>query len=46
MNLPFLKIVGEIGQVTGGSVPTYNKFNGKQADDSRIFGSIGIRLSL
>lgn len=46
MNLPFLKIVGEIGQVTGGDVPTFNRFNGKQADDSRIFGSIGIKLSL
>lgn len=46
LNLPLLKIVGEIGQVSGGSVSTYNKFTGKQADASRIFGSIGIRLSL
>ncbi len=46
LNLPLLKIIGEIGQVSGGSVSTYNKFSGKQADASRIFGSIGIRLSL
>lgn len=46
LNLPLLKIVGEIGQVSGGTVQTFNKFSGKQADDSRIFGSIGIRLSL
>lgn len=46
LNLPFLKIVGEIGQVSGGSVATYNTFSGKQPADSRIFGSIGVRLSL
>ncbi len=46
LNLPFLKIIGEIGQVSGGSISTYNKFSGKQADASRIFGSIGIRVSL
>jgi hypothetical protein len=46
LNLPILKIVGEIGQVSGGSVQTFNKFSGKQPDASRIFGSIGIRLSL
>lgn len=46
LNLPLLKIIGEIGQVSGGSISTYNKFTGKQPDASRIFGSIGIRLSL
>lgn len=46
LNLPLLKIVGEIGQVSGGSVKTFNKFSGKQADESRIFGSVGIRLTL
>lgn len=46
LNLPFLKIVGEIGQVSGGTVSTYNKFSGKQPDASRIFGSLGIRFAL
>lgn len=46
LNLPLLKIIGEIGQVSGGSISTYNKFSGKQPDASRIFGSIGIRISL
>lgn len=46
LNLPLLKFVAEIGQVSGGSVSTFNKFSGKQPDASRIFGSIGIRLSL
>jgi hypothetical protein len=44
MNLPFFKLVGEIGQVSGGDVQTYNQFDGSKADDSRTYGSIGIRL--
>jgi hypothetical protein len=46
LNLPLFKIIGEVGQVSGGAVSTYNKFTGTQATDSRTFGSIGIRLSL
>ena len=45
VNLPFLKIVGEIGQVSGGTVPTFNTFSGKQAADSRIYGSVGVKLA-
>jgi hypothetical protein len=44
MNLPFFKIVGEIGQVSGGDVETYNQFDGSRADDSRTYGSIGLRF--
>ncbi|MCR4341755.1 MAG: hypothetical protein NUW01_17905 [Gemmatimonadaceae bacterium] len=44
MNLPFFKLVGEIGQVSGGDVDTYNQFDGSKADDSRTYGSIGIRF--
>lgn len=44
MNLPFFKIVGEIGQVSGGDISTYNKFEGSNADDSRTYGSFGIRF--
>jgi hypothetical protein len=44
MNLPFFKLVGEIGQVSGGDVETYNQFDGSKADDSRTYGSIGIRF--
>jgi hypothetical protein len=44
MNLPFFKIVGEIGQVSGGDIETYNQFEGSKADDSRTYGSIGIRF--
>jgi hypothetical protein len=44
LNLPLLKITGEVGQVSGGSVTTYNKFSGNAADASRLFGSLGVRL--
>ena len=43
MNLLVLKLVGEVGMVSGGSVPTYNQFSTK-ADASRLYGSVGIRL--
>ena len=43
MNILLLKIIGEIGMVSGGSVDTYNTFD-KKADASRVYGSVGIRL--
>jgi hypothetical protein len=43
MNLLVLKLVGEVGMVSGGSVPTYNTFSTK-ADASRLYGSVGIRV--
>lgn len=45
MNLPFVKIVGEIGQVSGGKIDTYNTFD-KSPTSSRIYGSIGFRAGL
>jgi hypothetical protein len=42
VNLILFKIVGEVGQVSGGSIPTYNKFDAP-ADKSRLYGSVGIR---
>jgi hypothetical protein len=44
MNLLLFKITGEIGQVSGGNINTYNTFSGKQADESRLYGSIGARF--
>ena len=44
MNLLLFKLTGEIGQVSGGTINTYNKFNGKQPADSRIYGSVGARF--
>ena len=43
MNLIIAKLVAEIGQTTGGSVPTYSTFSTK-ADASRTYGAVGIRL--
>lgn len=46
LNFPLLKIVGEIGQVSGGTAPsTVNTFPSKGIVDSRLYASFGIRLS-
>jgi hypothetical protein len=44
MNLLLFKLTGEIGQVSGGTINTFNSFSGKQAADSRIYGSVGARF--
>ena len=44
INLLILKLTGEIGQVSGGTINTFNTFSGKQAADSRIYGSVGARF--
>lgn len=43
-NLAIVKLVAELGAVTGGSVATYNQFD-EPADKSRLFGSLGLRVS-
>lgn len=35
------KLVGELGRVSGGTVLTYNKFDGPDAAASRTYGSVG-----
>jgi len=44
VNLLIFKLTGEIGQVSGGEISTFNTFEGKQAADSRVYGSIGARF--
>jgi hypothetical protein len=44
MNLLLFKLNAEIGQVSGGTINTYNTFSGKQAADSRVYGSVGARF--
>ena len=46
LNLPLFKIVGEVGQVSGGSVATYNGFSSGRADRSLTYFSAGIRIGL
>lgn len=43
MNLIAFKLVGEVGQVSGGTINTYNTFD-KAADKSRFYGSVGLRF--
>ena len=38
------KVVAEVGQVSGGDVSVYNSFS-QAADKSRLYGSVGIRIS-
>ncbi|MEP6493091.1 MAG: hypothetical protein ABJF01_10470 [bacterium] len=45
LNLPLFKIVGEVGQASGGKVSTYNSFAGGRADRSQVYSSVGLRLS-
>jgi hypothetical protein len=44
LNFPVFKIIGEVGQVTGGTVDTYNEFTTGRADKARTYGSLGFRL--
>lgn len=45
-NFPILKIIAEIGRVSGGTAPsTVNTFPSKGIVDPRLYGSAGIRLS-
>lgn len=43
MNILLVKLVGTIGMVSGGDVPTYNQFE-TAADASRLYGSVGLRI--
>jgi hypothetical protein len=45
LNLPLFKIVAEAGQVSGGTVNTYNTIGTDRADRSQVYGSLGLRLS-
>lgn len=44
LDLPLIKLVGELGQVSGGTVNTYNSFQGGRADRSQTYFSAGIRF--
>jgi hypothetical protein len=44
INLFLVKIVGEVGQVSGGSAPTYHTYD-TAADAKRLYGTVGVRIS-
>ena len=44
LNMMLAKFVAEVGMVQGGKITTFNTFNGKAADASRLFASAGLRI--
>jgi hypothetical protein len=46
LNLPLLRIAAEVGQVRGGTVLTFNSFEGGSADRTLTYASVGLRLGL
>ena len=45
-NMLLAKITAEVGQSTGGTVTTFNKFDGSQPAGARTYGSVGVRFGL
>ncbi len=45
LNLPALRVVGEVGRASGGTIATYNTFAGHRADDARNYASLGLRVN-
>ena len=46
LNLLMLNLTGEIGQSTGGTVSTFNSFQGDKPESSRTYASLGVRFGL
>ena len=44
INLLVAKLVGEVGMASGGDIQTYNAFRDRKADDSLLYGSVGLRV--
>jgi hypothetical protein len=44
LNLPVVKLIAEVGQVSGGSVGVHNTF-ATDANASRLYGSVGLRFA-
>ncbi len=44
--VPFVKLVGEVGYATGGTVDTYNSFSTGRADKGQVYFSAGLRFGL
>ncbi len=44
INLFLVKVVGEVGQVSGGNAPTFHTYD-VPADDKRLYGTLGVRIS-
>lgn len=46
LNLPLVRLIGEIGHTTANSIATYNSFSGSPAGAARTYGAVGVRLGL
>lgn len=47
LNLPFIRLVGEIGRASGGEITDMvNSFSGGDAAQPRIYGSVGVRFGI
>ncbi len=46
LNFPVVRIVGEIGRVSGGSVSTYNEFDSGDGARARTYMSLGLRAGI
>jgi hypothetical protein len=45
VNLPFARLVAEVGRTQGGSArATYNSFGGRRPDQGYTYGSVGVRV--
>jgi hypothetical protein len=45
LNLPFVRVAGEVGRTSGGSIgATFNSFGDRRADDAYTYGSLGVRV--
>ncbi len=42
LNAKVFRLVGEIGRVNGGTITTYNRFDGPGAADARTYASVGL----
>ena len=45
LNFPFVRVAGEIGRTSGGSIgATFNTFGDREPDDAYTYGSLGVRV--
>ncbi len=45
LNFPFVRVSGEIGRTSGGSIgSTFNTFGDRDPDDAYTYGSVGVRV--
>lgn len=46
LNFPIIRLVGEVGRVSGGDVRTYNTFDSGEAARARTYMSVGVRAGI